>query len=127
MKKTYLSIAQHDAFRHGGRLNAPAADIYWRLLHKPATAKELIVSTGRSPRTVYRALAYMSKIVDRKTGEAFHLVYKKGKTYYANENADLDQIAIVVGTSGKLESQKMQHKIERTQYRNILKKKNNAK
>ena len=121
MKKqlSLLDLLSHDAFRYGGGLNKSAAEIYWFLLQGPKTAKDLINQTGRSRRTVYRALERMSKIIDLSTGEIINMVEKDGLCWRALET-DLNHISLLVGTAGIGRKQVDKHKSQRKSYRKSI-------
>jgi hypothetical protein len=116
-----LDIAVHDAFRYGGGLNKTAALVYWSLLNAPKNVSDLVSSTGRSRRTVFRVLARMANIVDYSTGEIVAMVEKIDGLWYAI-SVDLDSIAILCGTSGKGNDEKKKHKEERLRHQDSLKK-----
>ena len=118
MKNTLslLDLLSHDVFRYGGGLNKSAAEVYWTLLHEPMPAKEIIIRTGRSRRTVFRALERMSNIIDFRTGEILHMVEKVGSCWRAGE-IDLDNIASLVGTAGTRRKQIEKHISQRRSYK----------
>ena len=114
-----LELLSHDAFRYGGGLNKSAAEVYWNLLQEPMTANEIIQRTGRSRRTVFRALSRMSRIVDFSTGEIIYMVEKDGSCWRVVET-DLNKIALLVGTAGKNREQIEKHNSERQSHRRYL-------
>jgi hypothetical protein len=118
-KCSFIEIVSHDAFRFGGGLNKSAGEVYWYLLQKPMSASTLVSITGRSRRTVFRVLAKMSGLVDTMTGELIQLVDKRDGIWHAIP-VDLDLVARVIGTVGKGEKQRRQHKEDRRVYRRVL-------
>ena len=117
MKKTLslLDLLSHDAFRYGGGLNKSAAEVYWTLLHEPMPAKEIIIRTGRSRRTVFRALERMTNIVDFRTGEIISMVEKDRSLWHARE-VNLDYVALLVGTAGIRRKQIEKHISQRQRF-----------
>ena len=117
MKKTLclLDLLSHDVFRYGGGLNKSAAEVYWTLLHEPMPAMEIIIRTGRSRRTVFRALKRMTNIIDFRTGEIINMVEKDGSLWHARE-VDLGYIAMLVGTAGIRRKQIEKHISQRRRF-----------
>ena len=118
-RPSLLKLLGHDAFRFGGGLNKSAAEVYWTLLQESLPAKEIINRTGRSRRTVFRALERMSNIIDFGTGEILHMVEKDGSCWRVVET-DLNKIALLVGTAGKSRKQIEKHNSERQSHRRYL-------
>lgn len=113
-------LFQHDAFRHGGGLGKSALEVYEKLWNQPATAEELAALTGRHAKTVDRVLKKMSEeLIDVATGEIISMVECDGELWHALE-VDLDRVAEIVGTAGKLEAQRLKHNQERQRHRQGL-------
>ena len=123
----YLKIISHDAFRYGGGLNKSSAEIFWFLKQEPLKASQLIERTGIGRSTVFRSLERMSKIVDSRTGEVLSLVENMDGIWSAVSSADLNRVALVIGTAGIGKRKREQYKRERMEHRKELKTLQNAK
>ena len=111
MKEIFLlSLYQHDLFRYGKGLNKSSAIVYFSLLQREMTVTELVKVTGRSKRTIYRALKKMARIKNSYTSEVVKMVGKKEKKWFAYE-VNFDDMAFIVGSSGI-------GRIQREKYRN---------
>jgi hypothetical protein len=116
-------LSNHDAFRKGkgkAGLGKSAALVWQALQGGPATEKELAQMTGRSPKTVKRALLKMANLVDTVTGELIPMVEKNGGQWHALADVNLDHVAQVVGTAGAGERQRKRHRQERRAHRRAL-------
>lgn len=109
----------HDVFRMRG-LGKAAGEIYTALLAESLTPKELEKRTGRNRVTIWRKLRQMANLVDLVTGEVIQMVKQEGDKWCAIP-VDLDRIAVIVGTAGKGERQKLQHAHERIMHETGLK------
>lgn len=127
-KCSTLSTSKHDLFRQPtvtqngmpgkGGLGKAAGEVWQALQDQPATTiKELADATGRSVKTVKRAIARMAGIVDSTTGECMPMVATddEGATWYALPS-DLDTLALVIGAAGRGREQKRKHDKERRAY-----------
>jgi hypothetical protein len=101
-------------------LGKSAALVWQALQGGPATEKELAQMTGRSPKTVKRALLKMANLVDTVTGELIPMVEKNGGQWHALADVNLDHVAQVVGTAGAGERQRKRHRQERRAHRRAL-------
>lgn len=113
-------VHSHDIFRQAG-LGKRAAQVWQVLQNGAATVDELARATGTHTRTIKRALARMVSIVDSHTGETLPMVASDddGETWYALP-ADLDKLALVIGTAGIGRCQKEQHAKERRNHARAL-------
>jgi hypothetical protein len=113
-----LSI-NHDLFRFGG-LGKRAGQVWQILQEHPATVDELAEITGASAKTITRALSHMAKLADTYTGECLPMVASNDDETWHALDADLDRLALIVGTAGKGKRQKKQHADERRKHNREL-------
>lgn len=117
------NIAAHDAFRALG-LGKSAADVFKALQAGPLTVGELEQQTGRHRSTIWRVIRKMARIIDPITGEIIPMVEQIGDQW-VNLDVDLDYIAGLLGTAGKLEKEKALHTRERAIHNIAFQRKNN--
>jgi DNA-binding transcriptional regulator YhcF (GntR family) len=108
-----MTPISHDVWHHKGLRNTGHI-VYETLLRERdvMTIGGLVRTTGRARNTVKKAL---------KRLEAGGLVYLYGN-YWAAITVDisyLDDLAVKLGTDGKLKKKKRKHRIEREQYAGI--------
>ena len=106
------TMSNHDVFRYGG-LGKSAGEIYAVLQVNPATVDELARYTGRHVKTIERVLERLARLADPMTGEYFPMVTINEEKKYSLLPSDLNQIARMIGTSGKGEKQKHKHEKDR--------------
>jgi len=95
----------HDVFQRGGGIG----NVGWRILHVPEftvglSVKDISVRAGAGESSVRRSLNNMAKA---------GLVRKVGRTWYRNEDIDLDAAAVSVGTAGKAVARKAKNDAKR--------------
>jgi hypothetical protein len=86
----------------------------WQYLrsHPGATVAELAEATGCCVKTVRRAIAKMTRLIDPETAEVLRLVAADGAGWRAVE-ADMEAGARAVGTAGAAEKQRKTHSQQR--------------
>jgi hypothetical protein len=114
-------VHSHDLFRQNAGLGKRAAQVWQVLQDGPATVDELTQATGTHAKTIKRALSRMAAIVDSHTGECLPMVASGdgGKTWHALP-ADLDNLALVVGSAGLGKKQRERHAQERRNHKRQL-------
>jgi predicted transcriptional regulator len=110
-----------DLFRWGG-LSKSAGEIWQALSRNDSlSVKELAAQSGRSEKTIKRALNRMSSLADTTTGELLSMVERQpGGKWRAVEGVNLRLISEVLGTAGASERQRAKHKAERKARRQAL-------
>lgn len=119
-----LQFVQHDTFAYHG-LGKSAAEVYEILIREGAlTVGELSEKTGRSRKTVQRALSRLCRIDDPLTGERIYLVEQDDPCWYAikADESQLNRIAEILGTNGLGAKRKERHLYERDQHKRLLSK-----
>lgn len=110
-----ISLSNHDLFRYHG-FGKNGFEIWESLREGPKTLEEIIVSTGRSKRTIKRKLEKMQRITDLRTGEIYSMIIKENEKFILNHNIDLDFLAELIGTIGLGKKQKHQHELDREKH-----------
>lgn len=104
----------HELFsRHG--LGREAGLVFAALQALPGNIDSLVTRTGRSRRSVYRAIEHLTHIMDQAGGQLPPLV-RSGPAGWIAELADLDEVARRLGVAGLRERQHAQHEREREAY-----------
>lgn len=102
---------EHDAFRRRGGKSVAQVWLVLRASDSPLSCQALADQTGRTPRTIRRALLWM---------ERHGLAEQVAKGWVPFATADLDGIAEKIGTAGKASRQKIRHTLERQRHNRQL-------
>jgi len=112
MGKCKDEIPQHDVFHYFGLSNT-SRHILNALIDSHKSIEELAELTGISKETIENRLDQMAYIIDLSTGEKLSLVKKEDEKWIlddADNLEKLDNVAWILGVSGKMRERKKKHK-----------------